>query len=630
MVARGDVAPDGTPSNGRSWAPVLSGDGRHLLFVSEGTNLAAASNGLGLLLKDLDTGTVHHVGYPDSPYGGGDLLGDFGVSDDGGVVAYRSRLPNFGGFRPNVWIRATGEIRLGPTVLTYDRLTLSGDGGTVAISGDYTYAGDSDVFVMDVQTLAVESACVSSLELRAARGGDCIVGALSQDGRFVAFTSGSGNLVPGDVEGTDAFIRDRTLGTTELVTYSSTAVQLPDWGWGRRRIGGICDDGSCVSFVIAAPGVLEDTNGGLDVYVRRLAIGAEPAIPLADASGPYHGWAGRAVTFDAARSSSGTGLPLSATWSFGDGSAPVTVPGGQPLEHVYVAPGTYTASVTVSDGQRVSSPSPARVEVLETPPGATGVLSVYPSCGGPGTVVTVSLERQALTAGASWNEALQGAPGSILEAAPPSALELSVSGASGLIGPSSLPVTRLARTAAIEYTASAGWGAPADLAPGTYTLAVGDASAAFEVPCPTPAALANQPVAMPGGPYSGVAGTAVGFDGTGSTDPRGRTLTYTWDFGDGTTATGARVEHAYAEPGTYRAALSVDNGEQASNCGITGHCSVFVPVALAEVPPPPPPAAAPVGSAGGCGCMTSGTDGGPLALLLVLLAPTVTRRRRRP
>jgi len=627
---RGDVAADGTPSNARSWASVLSGDGRHLLFVSEGTNLAAAADGLGLLLKDLDAGTVHFVGYPDAPYGGGDMLRDFGVSDDGGVVAYKSRLPNFGGFKPDVWIRATGEHRFGPTVLTYKGLTLSGDGNTVAISGDYTYAGDSDVFVMDVQTLAVESACVSSLEVRADRAGLCTVGALSRDGRFVVFTSTAGNLVAGDVEGTDVLIRDRSLGTTELATYSSSGVQLPDWGFGKRPIGGVCDDGRCVSFVTKAPGVPEDANGNTDVYVRRLASAAEPAPPLADGSGPYHGWAGHAVSFDASRSSSAGGLPLTATWSFGDGSAPVAVPADQAVEHVYAAPGTFTASVTVSDGARASGPSQARVEVLETPPEATTVLSVYPSCGSPGTVVTLSLVRQALDAGASWNEATQGTPGSVLEAAPPSTLELSVSGGSGGVGPISLPVTRLARTAALEYTASADWSTPADLPAGAHTLAVGGGSSIFEVPCAIPAAVANQPVAVPGGPYVGIVGAPVVFDGTGSTDPRGRTLTHTWEFGDGTTATGARVEHAYADPGTYRAVLSVDNGEQVSNCGIAGHCAVVVRVALAEAPPPPPPvepAPAAVGG-GGCGCGTAGIDAGAYAVLLAAL--TLSRVGRGP
>jgi YD repeat-containing protein len=36
-----------------------------------------------------------------------------------------------------------------------------------------------------------------------------------------------------------------------------------------------------------------------------------------------------------------------------------------------------------------------------------------------------------------------------------------------------------------------------------------------------------------GGPYAGVPGVAIVFDGTGSHDPDGVIVAYAWDFGDG-------------------------------------------------------------------------------------------------
>ncbi|MFE1646131.1 PKD domain-containing protein, partial [Microbacterium sp. P01] len=48
---------------------------------------------------------------------------------------------------------------------------------------------------------------------------------------------------------------------------------------------------------------------------------------------------------------------------------------------------------------------------------------------------------------------------------------------------------------------------------------------------------------------------AVSFDGTPSTDPEGAIASFTWNFGDGASATGATPSHTYATPGTYEVTL---------------------------------------------------------------------------
>src|SRR5665213_673577 len=65
------------------------------------------------------------------------------------------------------------------------------------------------------------------------------------------------------------------------------------------------------------------------------------------------------------------------------------------------------------------------------------------------------------------------------------------------------------------------------------------------------------PTANAGGPYFAVAGTVINFDGGGSTDPQGQSLTYSWNFGDGTTASGVNPSHTYTAAGTYTVALTV-------------------------------------------------------------------------
>lgn len=60
---------------------------------------------------------------------------------------------------------------------------------------------------------------------------------------------------------------------------------------------------------------------------------------------------------------------------------------------------------------------------------------------------------------------------------------------------------------------------------------------------------------------SALPGETLFFDGSGSHDPDGHPLSYTWDFGDGSTATGAEVSHSFSEPGMYEVLLVVDDGQ---------------------------------------------------------------------
>ena len=68
------------------------------------------------------------------------------------------------------------------------------------------------------------------------------------------------------------------------------------------------------------------------------------------------------------------------------------------------------------------------------------------------------------------------------------------------------------------------------------------------------------PAANAGGPYAGIAGSPIAFDGGASVDPDGDPLTYRWRFGDGSEAAGMQPLHTFAAGGNHRVVLTVSDG----------------------------------------------------------------------
>ena len=102
-----------------------------------------------------------------------------------------------------------------------------------------------------------------------------------------------------------------------------------------------------------------------------------------------------------------------------------------------------------------------------------------------------------------------------------------------------------------------------------------------------PAPANTPPVADAGGPYSGEAGTTpIQFDGSGSMDPDGDSITFEWQFGDGNTATSMMPTHTYATAGNFEVRLVVDDGQARSDPSITSAAISAPPVNLAPIADP--------------------------------------------
>jgi PKD repeat protein len=84
---------------------------------------------------------------------------------------------------------------------------------------------------------------------------------------------------------------------------------------------------------------------------------------------------------------------------------------------------------------------------------------------------------------------------------------------------------------------------------------------AFGIDPPSSGTVNQPPVAIASASTNnGVAPLTVTFSSSGSYDPEGVSLTYSWNFGDGTTSTTANPSHAYQAAGTYSATLTVSDG----------------------------------------------------------------------
>jgi Tol biopolymer transport system component len=111
---------------------------------------------------------------------------------------------------------------------------------------------------------------------------------ISADGRYIAFTSGAFNLIPGGTpDTTDVYVRDRVTLQTTCVSVSSSGAR----GNNNSDSPSISSDGRYVAFRSYASNLVpNDTNGVEDIFLHDTVLGTTVLVSAAAGGAPANGW----------------------------------------------------------------------------------------------------------------------------------------------------------------------------------------------------------------------------------------------------------------------------------------------------------------------------------------------------
>ncbi len=293
-TTRVNVANDGTQANGPSPAtddvPVISADGRYIVFSSTATNLVSDdTNGMSdIFIHDRETRTTTRVSIADGGSQSNGVSQTPSLSADGRYIVFASDASNL----------VTGDTNLQQDIFIHDRETrtttrvsVSSSGGqgfgassfypaisangkfvaflsfsTGLVSGDTNGLGDVFVHNRDTKETTRVSITNSGLQSTGIAGPSSLYApSISSDGRYVTFVSSASDLISGDANGVgDVFVHDRVAKTTTRVSVSSMGGE----GNGHSVNTTISADGRYMVFESYASNlIVGDTNSQPDIFV---------------------------------------------------------------------------------------------------------------------------------------------------------------------------------------------------------------------------------------------------------------------------------------------------------------------------------------------------------------------------
>ena len=313
----------------------------------------------------------------------------------------------------------------------------------------------------------------------------------------------------------------------EVVTYNASGSYDPDgsivsyqwdFGDGNTATGVAVDHAYTQDGTYMVTLTVTDNDGEKDsAYTITVVINREP-VALFSAT-PETAEIGETISFDASESYDPDGTIVSYLWDFGDGSTA----NGVEVDHAYSQYGVYTITLTVTDDD-----------------GATDTMSVTKSFvnKSPFASFTKSTQTAHLNEAVTFNAA---------ESSDPDGTIVSYHWD---FGDGSTANGVEANHAYSEY--------------GVYlvTLTVTDNDGLTDSASAIVVVVNREPVAtFTSTPETAETDETVTFDAAGSYDPDGTLVSYVWDFGDGNTASGVTVDHAYTQDGTYLVTLTVTDND---------------------------------------------------------------------
>ncbi|MDE3041058.1 MAG: PD40 domain-containing protein [Nitrospirota bacterium] len=291
------------PGNGFSSAPSVSADGRFIAFVSQATNLLAPGTpavpaGQQIYVRDRQTGLTSLVSVDNNVTSnpGNGFSSAPSVSADGRFVAFVSLATNL--LAPGIPAVAGQQIYVRDRQVNQTSLastdnnaapnpgngvssapSINGDGSVVAFDSLATNLLAPGVPSVTGRQVYVRNRTANQTSLVSADNnvvpnpgnGVSRTPSISSDGRFVAFTSLSTNLLaPGipAVASQQVYSRDRQINQTNLVSQDNTSTDVAGNGVSDTPVTN--SDGRFVAFFSQASNLVAGSAAFSDIYVRAL------------------------------------------------------------------------------------------------------------------------------------------------------------------------------------------------------------------------------------------------------------------------------------------------------------------------------------------------------------------------